>query len=74
MLEVFSDQPAVQVYMGGFLDGTLTGKGGAVYVQNGGLCLETEKFPDSPNHPEWPSPRLEPGQTYRHVMVHRFTP
>jgi aldose 1-epimerase len=73
-LEVFSDQPAVQVYMGGFLDGTLTGKGGAIYVQNGGLCLETEKFPDSPNHPEWPSPRLESGQTYRHVMVHRFTP
>jgi aldose 1-epimerase len=74
MLEVFSDQPAVQVYMGGFLDGSLTGKGGAVYVLNGGICLETEKFPDSPNHPEWPSPRLEPGQTYRHVMVHRFTP
>lgn len=74
MLEVFSDQPAVQVYMGGFLDGTLTGKGGSRYVPNGGLCLETEKFPDSPNHPEWPSPRLEPGQTYRHVMVHRFTP
>jgi len=72
-LEVFSDQPAVQVYMGGFLDGTLTGKGGAIYVQNGGLCLETEKFPDSPNHPEWPSPRLESGQTYRHVMVHRFS-
>jgi aldose 1-epimerase len=72
-LEVFSDQPAVQVYMGGFLDGTLSGKGGAVYVRNGGLCLETERFPDSPNHPEWPSPRLEPGQTYRHVMVHRFT-
>lgn len=73
-LEVFSNQPAVQVYMGGFLDGTLTGKGGAVYVQNGGLCLETETFPDSPNHPEWPSPRLEPGQTYQHTMVHRLTP
>jgi aldose 1-epimerase len=59
--------------MGGFLDGTLKGKGGAVYVRNGGLCLETQKFPDSVHHPEWPSPRLDPGQTYRHTMVHRFT-
>lgn len=72
-LEVLSDQPGVQVYMGGFLDGTLTGKGGAVYVKNGGLCLETQKFPDSVHHPAWPSPRLDPGQTYRHTMVHRFT-
>jgi len=72
-VEVLSDQPGVQVYMGGFLDGTLKGKGGAVYVRNGGLCLETQKFPDSVHHPEWPSPRLDPGQTYRHTMVHRFT-
>jgi len=72
-LEVQSDQPGVQVYMGGFLDGTLTGKGGAVYVRNGGLCLETQKYPDSIHHPDWPSPRLDPGQTYRHTMVHRFT-
>jgi aldose 1-epimerase len=72
-LEVLSDQPGVQVYMGGFLDGTLTGKGGAVYGRNGGLCLETQKFPDSVHHPEWPSPRLDPGQTYRHTMIHRFT-
>ncbi|MFM7206724.1 MAG: aldose epimerase family protein [Planctomycetaceae bacterium] len=73
MLEVLSDQPGVQVYMGGFLDGTLRGKGGTVYVRNGGLCLETQRFPDSVHHPEWPSPRLDPGQTYRHTMVHRFT-
>jgi len=73
MLEVLSDQPGVQVYMGGFLDGSLTGKGGAVYARNGGLCLETQKFPDSVHHAEWPSPRLDPGQTYRHTMVHRFT-
>ena len=73
-LEVFSDKPGVQVYMGNFLDSTLTGKGGAVYGPNNGLCLETELFPDSVHHPEWPSPRLEPGQTYRHEMVLRFTP
>jgi aldose 1-epimerase len=73
-LEVRSDQPGVQVYMGNFLDGTLTGKGGAVYKANGGLCLETQKYPDAIHHADWPSVRLEPGQTYRHVMVHRFTP
>jgi aldose 1-epimerase len=73
-LEVFSDQPGVQVYMGGFLDGTLKGKGGAIYVRNGGLCLETQRYPDSVHHADWPSPRLDPGDTYRHTMVHRFTP
>ncbi len=72
-IEVFSDQPGVQVYMGGFLDGTLTGKESAVYARNGGLCLETQKYPDSVHHDDWPSVRLDPGQTYRHVMVHRFT-
>jgi aldose 1-epimerase len=70
---VLSDQPGVQVYMGGFLDGTLKGKGGAVYVRNGGLCLETQRYPDSVHHADWPSPRLDPGQTYSHTMVHRFT-
>jgi aldose 1-epimerase len=72
-LEVLSDQPGIQVYMGNFLDGSLTGKGGAVYVANGGICLETQKHPDSIHHPEWPTVRLDPGGTYRHVMVHRFT-
>ena len=72
-LEVLSDQPGVQVYMGNFLDGTLTGKAGTVYRANGGICLETQKYPDAVHHPDWPSPRLEPGQTYRHTMVHRFT-
>lgn len=73
MLEILTDQPSVQVYMGNFLDGTLTGKGGAVYGPNAAICLETQKFPDSIHHPDWPSVRLDPGQTYRHVMVHRFT-
>jgi aldose 1-epimerase len=72
-LEVLSDQPGVQVYMGNFLDGTLTGKAGTVYRANGGLCLETQKYPDAIHHPDWPSARLEPGQTYRHTMMHRFT-
>ncbi len=72
-LEIHTDQPSIQVYMGNFLDGTLTGKEGAVYGPNAAICLETQKFPDSIHHPDWPSVRLDPGQTYRHVMVHRFT-
>ena len=72
-MEVLTDQPGVQVYMGNFLDGTLTGKAGAVYRRNGGLCLETQKYPDTPHHADWPTARLDPGQTYRHVMVHRFS-
>jgi aldose 1-epimerase len=72
-LEVLSDQPGVQVYMGNFLDGTLKGKEGAVYGPNAGICLETQKYPDSIHHADWPSVRLDPGQTYRHTMVHRFS-
>jgi len=71
-LEVLTDQPSIQIYMGNFLDGTLTGKEGAVYGPNAAICLETQKFPDSIHHPDWPSVRLDPGQTYRHRMVHRF--
>ncbi len=73
-LELLSDQPGVQVYMGNFLDGTLVGKGGTAYKANAALCLETQKYPDSIHHADWPSVRLDPGQTYRHTMVHRFSP
>jgi aldose 1-epimerase len=72
-LEILTDQPGIQVYMGNFLDGTLTGKGGARYGPNAAICLETQKFPDSVHHPEWPSVRLDPDDEYRHTMVHRFT-
>lgn len=75
-LEILTDQPGIQVYTGNYLDGSLTGKGGAPYRQHAGICLESERFPDAINHPDWhadwPSGRLDPGQTYRHVMVHRF--
>jgi aldose 1-epimerase len=73
-LEILTDQPSIQVYMANFLDSSLTGKEGAVYGPNAAICLETQKFPDSIHHPDWPSVRLDPGQTYRHVMIHRFTP
>lgn len=72
-LEIVSDQPGVQVYTGNYLDGSLTGKAGAVYDKHGGICLETQKYPDSIHHADWPSTRLDPGQTYRHRMIHRFT-
>ena len=73
VLEILSDQPGIQVYMGNYLDGTLTGKAGAVYRSHAGICLETQTWPDAVHHPEWPSARLDPGRTYRHTMVHRFT-
>jgi aldose 1-epimerase len=72
-MELLSDQPGVQVYTGNYLDSTLTGKGDTVYAKHGGICLETQKYPDSIHHSDWPTTRLNPGQTYRHTMVHRFT-
>lgn len=65
VLEIRTDQPGLQFYTGNFLDGTLTGRGGWKYVQYSGLCLETQHFPDSPNHKNFPSTILQPGQTYR---------
>ena len=71
---VSSDQPGVQFYTGNFLDGSITGKGGATYVQYAGLCLETQKFPNAINIPAWRDQViLRPGQTYRHVMIHAFS-
>ncbi len=72
-LEILTTEPGLQFYSGNFLDGTLKGKGGAVYEKHQGLCLETQHFPDSINRPEWPSVVLRPGETYRHVMIHKFS-
>ncbi|MEU9589478.1 aldose epimerase family protein [Streptomyces sp. NPDC048219] len=71
-LRIATDQPGLQFYSGNFLDGTLTGPGGSVYRQGDALCLETQHFPDSPNHPSFPSTVLRPGQTYRTTTVHSF--
>ena len=71
-LEILADQPGIQVYTGNFLDGSVKGKAGVVYGKHAGLCLETQKYPDSVHHADWPSTRLAPGETYRHTMVHRF--
>jgi len=64
-LTVSTTEPGLQFYSGNFLDGTLTGKGGQVYKHRSGLCLETQRFPDSPNKPNFPTTVLRPGETYR---------
>jgi aldose 1-epimerase len=71
-LDVETTEPGVQFYTGNFLDGTLTGKGGRVYGHRSGFCLETQHFPDSPNHPAFPSTVLRPGQTFQSKTVFAF--
>ena len=71
-LEVRTTEPGIQFYSGNFLDGSITGKGGTVYRHRTGFCLETQHFPDSPNHPAFPSTILEPGRTYRSRTVWTF--
>jgi aldose 1-epimerase len=64
----------VQFYSGNYLKGDLVGKGGHRYAKHAGLCLETQAFPNSINVPEWEGQvTLLPDQTYKHVMVHKFT-
>nr|PZN33013.1 MAG: galactose-1-epimerase [Chloroflexota bacterium] len=72
VMEVFTTQPGVQFYTGNFLDGSLRGRGGQVYAKHTGFCLETQHFPDSPNHPDFPSTVLAPGEEYRHTTAFRF--
>ncbi|HET8634149.1 MAG TPA: aldose epimerase family protein, partial [Gemmatimonadales bacterium] len=72
VLEIRTDQPGIQFYSGNFLDGTITGKGGTVYPHRSGLALETQHFPDSPNHPRFPSTSLEPGQQFHSRTVWHF--
>jgi len=72
VMEMLTDQPGIQFYSGNHLEGTVTGKRGVKYQFRSGLCLETENFPDAPNHPDFPSTVLRPGETYRHTLVCRF--
>ncbi|MBC8106791.1 MAG: galactose mutarotase [Anaerolineae bacterium] len=73
VMEVETDQPGVQLYTGNFLDGKITGKNNATYDKYGAFCLETQHFPDSPNHANFPSTILRPGQTYKTSTVYRFS-
>jgi aldose 1-epimerase len=72
VLDVLTAEPGVQFYTGNFLDGTVTGKEGKVYQRRYAFCLETQHFPDSPNHPDFPSTELKPGKQYRTTTVFRF--
>lgn len=72
-LKLYTDEPGVQVYAGNFLDGTVTGKKGVVYDFRHAICLETQKYPDTPNKPEWPSALLKPGETYKAHCVFAFS-
>jgi len=73
VLQVLTSEPGVQFYTGNFLDGTITGKDGKTYGRRYALCLETQHFPDSPNHPKFPSTELKAGQKYHTVTVFRFS-
>ncbi len=73
VMEVFTNQPAIQLYTGNGFDGNMVGKNGTRYQYRTALCLETEGFPDAPNQPAFPSTVLRPGETYRHTMIHRFS-
>jgi len=72
-LQVYTNEPGIQVYTGNFLEGKVQGKHGIAYPQRSGVCLETQKYPDSPNHPEWPSPYLKPGEKYYSHQVFKFS-
>ena len=73
VMDVLTTEPGVQFYSGNFLDGSVHGKGSKVYGHRSGFCLETQHFPDSPNHPGFPSTVLKPGQRFNSTTVYRFS-
>ena len=73
VLEVITDQPGMQLYTGNFLDGTKIGHGGKPFNFRSGLCLESGHYPDSPNHPDFPTTTLNPGETFKSTTIYRFS-
>ena len=73
VMEVYTDQPGVQLYTGNWMSGNMRGKHGHRYPARAALCLETQHYPDSPNRPEYPSTRLDPGQEFHSTTAFRFT-
>jgi aldose 1-epimerase len=73
VLEVFSTEPGLQFYSGNFLNGSITGKDGMVYRYRSAFCMEPQHYPDSPNHPEFPSTELKPGETYHNTIIYKFS-
>jgi aldose 1-epimerase len=72
-MEVWTTEPGVQFYTSNFMDGSVKGKGGITYPRHGAFCLETQHYPDSINHPDFPSTVLRPGQTYTSTTIYKFT-
>ncbi len=72
ILELFTDQPGLQLYSGNYLDGAIAGKQGRLYRQSDAVCLEPQVWPDAPNRVDFPSPRLAPGEAYRRQIRYRF--
>lgn len=72
-LDVYTNEPGIQFYAGNFLDGTIKGKHGITYNKRASVCLETQKYPDSPNKPQWPSAVLRPGQKYHSECIFKFS-
>jgi aldose 1-epimerase len=73
VMDMYTTEPGVQFYTGNFLDGTLTGKGGVVYRQHQGFCLEAQHYPDAVHHAHFPSTILKPGATYTQTTIYRFS-
>lgn len=73
VMTMYTSEPGVQIYSGNFLDGTVTGKNNAVYNQHAAICLESQHYPDSPNKPQWPTTRLNPGETYNSHTIYKFS-
>jgi aldose 1-epimerase len=73
VLEVYTTEPGLQFYTGNFLDGSAAGKNGHHYARRSAFCLEAQHFPDSPNHPDFPTTILRPGQTYSSRAVYKFS-
>ena len=73
VMDLYTSEPGVQVYAGNFLDGSVTGKKGITYNKRASVCLETQKYPDTPNKPEWPSAVLRPGEKYTSECIYKFS-
>jgi aldose 1-epimerase len=73
VMEVWTTQPGMQFYTGNFLNSTMKGKGGWIYKSHDAFCMEAQGFPDSPNHPNFPSTELKPGQIYKKIIVYKFS-
>ncbi len=73
VMQVLTDQPGLQFYSGNFLNGTIHGKQGVVYQRRTALCLEAQLFPDTPNHPDFPSAALRPGHRYKQTTIYQFS-